>query len=98
MPPCDCQGSDAVIPTIPPATNMRLLSALPRPEGYREFPIRNDPSQESGRRLRRFLTGTARKARTTTGSNCVPAHLASSMRAASGEHGFLYERVLVMTS
>jgi hypothetical protein len=40
----------------------------------------------------------ARNARTTTGSNCVPALFANSVRAWAAGKGFLYERAAVMTS
>ena len=39
-----------------------------------------------------------RNARTTAGSNCVPAHLASSSRASTAERAALYERTEVITS
>ena len=41
---------------------------------------------------------TFRKARTIAGSNCSPAHAASSRRAAGTLIGFLYERAAVITS
>ena len=44
------------------------------------------------------LSEIARNARTTFGSNCVPALLASSTRACAAGYGFLYERAAVITS
>jgi hypothetical protein len=43
-------------------------------------------------------TEMSRKARTIAGSNCVPAQRVSSLRAADGDMGLLYDRAAVITS
>ncbi len=48
--------------------------------------------------IRKRPSETFRKARTMAASNWVPAHLANSARAATGEIGSLYDRADVITS
>jgi hypothetical protein len=56
-------------------------------------------SQETGPITSRILPREMfTNARTSAGSNCVPEHRVSSVRASSGVAGSLYERIEVITS
>ena len=81
----------------PSRPSRRRRAARPRAAGARGSA--RAPSTTSVRPSTRACpSDTFRKARTIAGSNCSPAHAASSRRAAGTLIGFLYERAAVITS
>ena len=76
-------------PAATPATTEWPVTAPTRATAATALVEDTEPSQENGAASRRRQMDTARKARTTSGSNWVPAQAASSWRALSGATGFL---------
>jgi hypothetical protein len=85
--PCGAtHGLQLVRPTTEPTT-MSAAAILPRTASSGPFlPNVSEAIRERGGQRKR-LTGIARNARTTAGSNCEPANRASFARAASGKIG-----------
>jgi hypothetical protein len=85
-PCCATHGLQLVRPTIEPTT-MSAAAILPRTASLGpSLPNLSEAIRARGGQRKR-LTGIARNARTTAGSNCEPANRASFARAASGKIG-----------
>ena len=90
----ELKGLSAVSPNTPTPAATPARTECPATVPIRDaapsaLPNDSDPNQETGAASRSRQTETARNARTTSGSNWLPAHVASSWRALSGAIGRL---------